>query len=1163
MSTVNNFINKVVTEISTTRRSFIKGLTMLGLLSTTLGCERKDNSSITMSAGLSDDPYFSEPNKVYRYGTTAHNCGGRCVTQAEVHNGRIVRFFTDNSTESYDGSDFDISDRNSPQAKACSRCRGYKGRLYHPGRLKYPLKQTKQRGDMSGFVRISWDEALKDIATKLKAVQQKYGPEAFHPVYACGNIYSNFQSAGYNGVLSVVSPNAVVSGAAPAIKLLGGATSFAADYSYHQYEFMGGYGVSYSGLDSGDGVMAGQITIPPTANDIVSSQNRIVLWGSNIVSTVNPLSNSWVKSMQDMKKSRPDSKVYYIGPEFSDTGITVADEWIQIRPYTDVALILAIIYELVATDKLDMDYIDTMVYGFSGSPEYWLHGKNRTILTETPNHTVIKEYLKIDAVPAGESFLSYILGNGELPTSTKTDWADYSTEDSTNYTARSFGASNDSKKRFDECSYKNSLDDKTKYLTKADFKTPKTPEWASKISGIPASKIRELALIYSEASEPAKQVWNEWAGGQLKQSEGCSTIFALQVLNIVVKNWGVTGAGVARGAIAKTQTVDPKMINIEDVKPKSWKTIPPAPQTIVTGATQWNSAVKFAFGDMLKHNGYKPNTPDWSTREFGTGKAYYDDGGVKGLVKRIYDENNKPKTFKDKDNNEYYQWIATDGTNVDSMAKGVGKKPVYSGFRFILNSGGNIPVNQHCNALDSVSMYENLPTHGYSNKRLNVANMSDAFYLVSFDNFMSASPRYSDYVLPAKTSWEQADFRDLFWGNTIYQDEAIAGPGESKSTWDFARDLIVEYGGEEEAKKFAPELMSFKEYFTDYYKKNVEPKNSGSAYAGKTFEEFLEKPFLTNKPNDKKGIPVMSDTRIALEDYLSKKDSNQSIPFTFNEGLYTSIITRDAYTLSFGGFGGDQYSNPTECPNQSGRFHVYSGSLVWRYKNAYNKWHAYLSESKRGQNKLDGEGDDIVYPIPMYFAYEDYFIDAYGLKNEKELAGRFLVTTTHDKFRAHSSQSENPYLRELTTRTVGGELYSGNDSGTYAISSNPDGDMNEFPAINSLINKDGRSKVDASYAQILINDEDAKEMKIKNGMLLDIYNEIGTVRVIASITSRCVRGFLGLHQGFWFDPRKISGKVVDVGGNCNTIMASKPSRYDHGNAQQSAMVMIKKVKTNS
>jgi anaerobic selenocysteine-containing dehydrogenase len=56
-----------------------------------------------------------------------------------------------------------------------------------------------------------------------------------------------------------------------------------------------------------------------------------------------------------------------------------------------------------------------------------------------------------------------------------------------------------------------------------------------------------------------------------------------------------------------------------------------------------------------------------------------------------------------------------------------------------------------------------------------------------------------------------------------------------------------------------------------------------------------------------------------------------------------------------------------------------------------------------------------------------------------------------------------------------------------------------------------------------------------------------------------VRGYVGLHQGSWFDPRKIGNEIVDVGGCCNTLMASKPSRIDHGNAQQSAMVTISKV----
>jgi len=1154
---ISNLIKAVTDKTVLTRRGFVQGLASLGLISAVYGCtNRNDNlESKHMSEGLSDDPYTHIKNPVYRYGTTTHNCGGRCVTKAEVVDGKIVRFLTDESVKSYDGSEFDIEGRNSPQSRACSRCRGYKTRLYHPGRLKYPLKQTKQRGDMTGFVRISWAEAVKEVADRLRAVQDKYGVEAFHSIYACGNIYSAFQSTGYNGVLSVVCPDGVASGAAPAIKLLGGATSFAADYSYHQYEFMGGYGIHYTGYDTGDGVMAGRITMKPNSNDIASFQNNIVLWGSNIVSTVNPLSNSWVKSIQDMKAARPKSKVYYIGPELSDTAITLADEWIQIKPYTDTALILGIIYELIATNKLDIDYIDTMVYGFCDSPEYWINKTDKTIVTTDPEDI---NYIKIDAVSKGQSLLSYILGDGNLPTSSTLAWNDYS-EESTNYVAKSFSTSDSNKSRFSKCSYKNSAANKTKYITKRDFTTPKTVDWASAITGIPVKTIRELAVLYAESSEKGKQVWNEWSGGQLKQAEGCSTFFALQALNILVNNWGVTGAGIARGAIARVQNVDPKQIPINDLKPKSWSELPPTPQTIVPSVTQWNTAIKFAFGDLLKYNGYKSNVPDWSTKELQTGKAYCDDGGVKGLVKRVYGYDGKPKTFTDTDGKVYFQWVATDGTVIDSAGKSKGKKPVYSGFRFILNSGGNIPVNQHANSLDSIHMYQTLPTYGYNNKKLNVRNMSDAFYLVSFDNFMSPSPRYSDYVLPAKTSWEQADFRDLFWGNNIYQDEAIQGPGESKSTWDFARDLINAYGGEDEAKKFAPDLKSFKEYFIDHYKKSVEPKDSGSAFAGKTFDEFLEKPFLTNIAVTQKSKSIKSSIRVVLDNYMASKENISSKPFVFLSGNLSSILTRDAYTLSFGGVGGDQFSNPTECPNQSGRFHIFSGSLVWRYKNLFNKWHAYLPEKDRGQTNLDREGDDIVYPIPIYFAYEDYFIDAYGLKDNKPLKGRFLLTTTHDKFRTHSSQAENPYLRELNTRTVDGSLYSGNDSGTYAISSDPDKDMNTFPNINSLIDRNGNPKTNASFAEILINPADAKELGITSGMIVDIYNEIGTVRGAACLTDRCVKGFLGLHQGYWFDPRNISGKIIDVGGNCNTIMASKPSRYDHGNAQQSAMVMIKKV----
>ena len=68
-------------------------------------------------------------------------------------------------------------------------------------------------------------------------------------------------------------------------------------------------------------------------------------------------------------------------------------------------------------------------------------------------------------------------------------------------------------------------------------------------------------------------------------------------------------------------------------------------------------------------------------------------------------------------------------------------------------------------------------------------------------------------------------------------------------------------------------------------------------------------------------------------------------------------------------------------------------------------------------------------------------------------------------------------------------------------------------------------------------------------------NPIGDVRVIARVTDRVIRGFIGLHQGCWYDPDPDDG--IDDGGCANTLMAQRPSRVDHGNGQQSAMVWIK------
>jgi len=50
--------------------------------------------------------------------------------------------------------------------------------LYHPERLLYPLKRVGKRGE-GKWKRVSWDEALDEIAIKLKKVRDSGHPEKF------------------------------------------------------------------------------------------------------------------------------------------------------------------------------------------------------------------------------------------------------------------------------------------------------------------------------------------------------------------------------------------------------------------------------------------------------------------------------------------------------------------------------------------------------------------------------------------------------------------------------------------------------------------------------------------------------------------------------------------------------------------------------------------------------------------------------------------------------------------------------------------------------------------------------------------------------------------------------------------------------------------------
>ncbi len=116
------------------------------------------------SLRLSFDPPGSKPQ--HEAFTFCHVCPGRCAIKATIEDGKVVDF---------------VPDKESGLPN--EQCPVKKGRLSvpdvlnHADRLTHPLKRVGARGE-GKWERISWDEALDTIASKLLAYKEQFGPQS-------------------------------------------------------------------------------------------------------------------------------------------------------------------------------------------------------------------------------------------------------------------------------------------------------------------------------------------------------------------------------------------------------------------------------------------------------------------------------------------------------------------------------------------------------------------------------------------------------------------------------------------------------------------------------------------------------------------------------------------------------------------------------------------------------------------------------------------------------------------------------------------------------------------------------------------------------------------------------------------------------------------------
>src|ERR1017187_10532106 len=69
----------------------------------------------------------------------------------------------------------------------CGKVARYLEREYAPSRLLYPLRRTGAKGE-GRFVRVAWEEALDEIAARLKSIAAEFGPEAILPYSYAGTM---------------------------------------------------------------------------------------------------------------------------------------------------------------------------------------------------------------------------------------------------------------------------------------------------------------------------------------------------------------------------------------------------------------------------------------------------------------------------------------------------------------------------------------------------------------------------------------------------------------------------------------------------------------------------------------------------------------------------------------------------------------------------------------------------------------------------------------------------------------------------------------------------------------------------------------------------------------------------------------------------------------
>lgn len=263
----------------------------------------------------------------------AIDCPGRCPLELHLRDGELARVSANKA------------------APACHRGLSMRAWANSPDRLMWPLRRVGPRGSAQ-FERVTWDEALDEIAGKLARIRREHGNESIYLAYTTG------QSC------TTADPFERL------MNCLGGFLDHYNNYSNPQINAMVrsmyGPGTLYPGGSELDAAADAQLMLAFGASPAETGAGRATWHGA------------WDRVVEQM--SARGGRIVMVDPRRNGSipkrkgSDQQTVSWLPINPGTDGALAAALLHELAFMhNALDWDFLHERCIGFTDEtlPERW------------------------------------------------------------------------------------------------------------------------------------------------------------------------------------------------------------------------------------------------------------------------------------------------------------------------------------------------------------------------------------------------------------------------------------------------------------------------------------------------------------------------------------------------------------------------------------------------------------------------------------------------------------------------------------------------------------------------------------------------------------------------------------------------------------------------